>query len=308
MKVYRNLGSLKRNLNNVLTVGTFDGVHRGHQFILDELKTRATALGAQTTVVTFDPHPQLVLNSTDRPPLKVLTTTEEKVDLLTSLGIDQIVVIEFTKDFASTNSSDFVRDQLYGKIGFCEMVIGHDHAFGKDRDGNIQTLKTMADEIGFKVESLPAFEIDGMIISSTRMRKLITSGAIKDANSCLGRRYAYSGVVVEGDKRGQTLGFPTANIAPSSPHKLLPGDGVYAVYVDYESAVFKGMMNIGVRPTFDSLQHTAEVHIFDFSDTIYGKTLGIEFVEKIRDEFKFSSSDEFIIRLQKDKEFSLEIL
>ena len=270
MKVDWNLENVERQANSVLTVGTFDGVHKGHKFILEELKKRGANRGAQTTVVTFNPHPQLVLKLRDRPAIQILTTIEEKIDILKDFGIDRAVVIEFTKEFSNTNSVDFVRKELFEKIGFCEIVIGHDHAFGKNREGGIRTLRSLGAELKFAVDDLPVYEVDGIVLSSTKIRDLLRIGKIKEANDYLGRPYSFEGRVIEGDRRGRELGFPTANIAVNTPDKLIPGDGVYAVYIEFNGRKFKGMMNIGMRPTFDSLQHTAEVHIFDFNEDIYG--------------------------------------
>ena len=308
MKVDWNLENAERQANSVLTVGTFDGVHKGHKFILDELKKRGANRGAQTAVVTFNPHPQLVLKLQDRQAIQILTTIEEKIDILKDFGIDRAVVIEFTKEFSNTNSVDFVRKDLFEKIGFCEIVIGHDHAFGKNREGGIRTLRSLGEKLKFAVDDLPAYEVDGVVLSSTKIRDLLRKGRIKEANEYLGRPYSFEGRVIEGDRRGRDIGFPTANLAVSNSDKLIPGDGVYAVYIELNGRKFKGMMNIGVRPTFDSPQHTVEVHIFNFNEDIYGKRLRVEVVDKIRDEFRFKNTDELTKRLQKDKDISLDIL
>ena len=308
MKVDWNLENAERQANSVLTVGTFDGVHNGHKFILEELKKRGANRGAQTAVVTFNPHPQLVLKLQDRPAIQILTTIEEKIDILKDFGIDRAVVIEFTREFSNTNSVDFVRKDLFEKIGFCEIVIGHDHAFVKNREGGIRTLRSLGAKLKFAVDDLPAYEVDGIVLSSTKIRDLLRKGRIKEANDYLGRPYSFEGRVIEGDRRGRDLGFPTANLAVSNSDKLIPGDGVYAVYIELSGSKFKGMMNIGVRPTFGSPQHTAEVHIFDFNEDIYGKRLRVEFVDKIRDEFRFKNAAELTKQLQKDKDFRLDIL
>lgn len=308
MKVDWNHENAERQANSVLTVGTFDGVHKGHKFILEELKKRGANRGAQTTVVTFNPHPQLVLKLRARTAIKILTTIEEKIDILKNFGIDRAVVIEFTREFSNTNPVDFVRKELFEKIGFCEIVIGHDHAFGKNREGGIRTLRSLGTKLKFAVDDLPAYEVDGVVLSSTKIRDLLRKGKIKEANEYLGWPYSFEGRVIEGDRRGRDLGFPTANLEVSTSDKLIPGDGVYAVYIELNGRKFKGMMNIGIRPTFDSPQHTAEVHIFDFNEVIYGKRLRVEFADKIRDEFRFKNAAELTEQLQKDKNFSLDIL
>lgn len=308
MQLHWELDGVRRNRNNILTVGTFDGVHLGHQFIIRELKRHAAKRGAQTTVVTFDPHPQLVLESPTKPDLQILTTTEEKINILQGLDIDQVIVIEFTRDFSKTTSDGFVRDTLVDKIGLSEIVVGHDHAFGRNRAGDIETLRSIGKDLKFTVDNLPAYEVHGVVVSSSKIRKLLKAGKIREANQLLGRNHAYTGVVISGDGRGRTLSFATANVEASSKEKLLPSDGVYAVYVEVNGRKLKGMMNIGHRPTFNSLQHVAEVHIIDFDENIYGQKLEIQFVDRIRDEFKFRNSAQLIQQLREDKEKSLHIL
>jgi riboflavin kinase/FMN adenylyltransferase len=308
MEIFWDLKGVKRNQNSVLTVGTFDGVHLGHQFILAELKKRAGRYGAQTTLVTFRPHPQLVLKSSIKPNLKLLTTVEEKIDILKDLDIDRVVVIQFTKEFSNTPSNEFVQNILFNAIGFSEIVIGHDHAFGKNRAGNIKTLKMLGEELGFTVDELPAYTVDGTVISSTRIRDLLKEGKIKEANKLLGRNYFFSGKVVKGDGRGKILQFPTANLKPTSEDKLLPKDGVYAVFVYFGGNKYKGMMNIGVRPTFETIQHTIEIHILDFNQDIYNEVMKVEFVDRIRNEIYFSNSDELVNQLENDRIRSLGIL
>ncbi|NIR47544.1 bifunctional riboflavin kinase/FAD synthetase [candidate division KSB1 bacterium] len=308
MKIYWDLTSVQKTQNSVITVGTFDGVHLGHQHIIDELKTRARFLGAQTTLVTFDTHPQIVLSSPDKPALKILTTIEEKLAILEKLDIDRVVVIKFSKEFANTNPHEFIKNILFEQVGFTEIVVGYDHAFGKNREGDIETLVNWSNELGFSVNELSPFMLSETRVSSSKIRETIQTGNIKQAEQLLGRNYPLSGKVVKGDGRGKDLNFPTANIEPKSKHKLVPPDGVYAVYVRLGSRKFKGMMNIGHRPTFSATQHALEVHIFDFNDEIYGEDLTIEFEDRIREEIKFSRPNELIKQLRKDKEHSLQIL
>lgn len=308
MKIFRDLKSVQKDSECVLTVGTFDGVHRGHQFIIDELKKRARASGLHTTLVTFEPHPQLVLKSPSKPDLQVLTTIDEKLEILQKHNLDRVAVIEFTLEFSKTSSEDFVRNILFETIGFQEIVIGYDHAFGKNREGDIETLRKMAPKIGFRVDELPAFKLNGNIISSTSIRNLLRDGDVKTASRFLGRNYSLSAKVVKGEGRGQRLRFPTANLQPEVESKLIPGDGVYAVYVWLGQEKLKGMMNIGVRPTFGEEKHTIEVHIFDFDEMIYDQTLIVEFVDKIRDERRFAGVSELAQQLEQDKTNSLNIL
>ncbi|HEX9653412.1 MAG TPA: bifunctional riboflavin kinase/FAD synthetase [bacterium] len=308
MEVFRDLSGVRKDRECVLTVGTFDGVHRGHQFIIAELKKRAQAGGLRTTLVTFEPHPQLVLKSSAKPALQILTTIAEKLQILEQLNLDRVVVIEFTREFASTSSQDFVRRILFESIGFQEIVIGHDHAFGKNREGDIATLRQLAAEIGFRVDELPAFTIDDGVISSTAIRNLLHDGRVQEANRYLGQNYSLSATVIKGEGRGKRLNFPTANLKPDAESKLIPGDGVYAVHLKIAERLFKGMMNIGVRPTFGEMKHTIEVHIFNFDDAIYGKHLTVYFVDKIRDEMRFAGPAELIKQLEEDKTKSLKIL
>ncbi|MFQ5705924.1 MAG: bifunctional riboflavin kinase/FAD synthetase [bacterium] len=307
MEIYPDLNSVKKNSNSVITVGTFDGVHLGHQFILEELKKRAIRRGAASTLVTFKPHPQLVLNS-KKPDLKILTTLEEKIEILSQIQLDRVIIIPFTREFAKTPSHDFVRTILFDTIGFKEIVVGHDHAFGKDREGDMSTLRAMADELGFSVDNLPGYQLDGTVISSTKIRNLIAGDNIKEANKLLARNYFFSGKVVPGDGRGARQNFPTANLQIDSEDKLIPPDGVYAVHVRLSGEQYHGMMNIGVRPTFGERQHTIEVHIFNFDQDIYGETLRIECVEKIRNEIHFSNPGELVKQLEKDKTHCVTLL
>lgn len=308
MNVYWDIHGVKKCQNRVITVGTFDGVHLGHHFIIDNLKSRADTLDAETTLVTFDTHPQIVLKSSDKPGLGLLTTIEEKIEILRKFQIDNVVVIRFTKEFSNTSSHDFVKHILFEKIGFREIVIGYDHGFGKNRGGDVRTLVTLGKELGFTVKQLPAFTMNGERVSSTTIRLSIKQGTVRKARSLLGRPYSFAGVVVRGAGRGRQLNFPTANLEPLSKDKLIPGDGVYAVYAHISDEKLNGMMNIGNRPTFDSLQHTLEVHIFDFDQEIYNEKIKLEFADKIRDEIQFANSVELMSQLEKDKEQSLRIL
>jgi len=308
MEIFRDIANVKRLENAVLTVGTFDGLHLGHQFIVEKLKNRAEFLNAQTTLVTFNPHPQIVLKSPDKPDLKILTTVDEKIEILRTFDIDRLLVIEFTHEFSKTTPVEFVKKVLYETVGFKEMVTGHDHAFGKDRQGDFETLKKLAQELEFSVTELGPFKIEEDLVSSTKIRTLLLGGDIKSANKLLGRNYFVNGKIVGGEGRGRDLNFPTANIELDSRDKLIPGDGVYAVYAFLGSKKVAGMMNIGVRPTFVSGARVMEVNLFDFHETIYGEKMKIEFVERIRDEKKFSGPDELVAQLKKDQEKSLNIL
>lgn len=309
MEVFHNIEDVRRDCNSVLTVGTFDGVHLGHQFILKKMLERAQFLSAQTTVVTFDPHPRAVLrqgNGGDS--LKLLTAIEERLELLEKYGVDRVVVIGFTKDFAKTSSREFVSDYLYQRIGFRELVIGHDHGFGSNREGDIETLKVLAEEMDFGLHEIPEYKTESQSCKSSSIRKFLSKGKVNEASHSLGRLYEVRGLVIQGDGRGRRLNFPTANIAVTPESKLIPANGVYAVYAWVQGTRYKGMMNIGMRPTFSGQEWAAEVHLFDFGNELYGEEIRVEFMERIRAEEKFSGPDELSAQLQKDKAFSLQLL
>jgi riboflavin kinase/FMN adenylyltransferase len=308
MEVYWNLDDVQREGNSALTVGTFDGVHRGHQFILEELKRQASRISGPATVVTFHPHPRLVLRGDDRPPLRILTTPEEKIDILQGLGISRLVIIPFTTEFSKTSSIDFVENILWGRLGFQVFVIGHDHGFGKNREGDVETLRLLKGKLGFDVVEVPPFTVNGVVVSSTKVRKLLEAGAVAEAAKLIGRPYGLQAEVVSGDGRGRLLDFPTANLKPLSPAKLIPRDGVYAVFVYLDGERFSGMMNIGVRPTFGEEERTLEVHLHDFDRDIYGKVARVEFIERIRDERRFATPELLQQQLQEDQQKTLNVL
>ncbi len=311
MRVDWDIERVENVPNGIITVGTFDGVHLGHRFIIENVQARAKALGAATTVVTFEPHPQLVLRRANKPDIHILTTAEEKIRIFQELGIDRLVILKFTPAFANTPSEDFVRNVLYEKIGFREIVIGHDHGFGKNREGDFHTLLTLGRELGFTVHQLEAFRLDGLRVSSSKIRQALLAGDVALAAKLLGRPYALSGRVVRGEGRGKDLRFPTANIEPEGPAKLIPADGVYAVRVTLaQGQHHKGMMNIGRRPTFNSNagRRVVEVHLFDFDDDLYGCPITVEFVQRLREERPFAHAEALIEQLKKDKKRSLEIL
>jgi riboflavin kinase/FMN adenylyltransferase len=308
MEVIWNLDDVERGVDSALTVGTFDGVHRGHQSILAELTLRAKRASSTTTVVTFDPHPRLVLRRKDQPALRILTTSEEKIEILQGLGIDRVVIIPFTLEFSKTSSTDFVRHILWEKIGFSIFVIGHDHSFGKNREGDVGTLRQLQGELGFEVVEVPPFAVGDVVVNSTKVRRLLEGGRVGEARKLLGRPYQMSVEVVGGSGRGRQLDFPTANLRPVSADKLVPSDGVYAVFAYLDGEKHRGMLNIGVRPTFDDGGRTIEVHLHDFHRDIYGKLLRLEFIERIRDERRFATSELLRRQLQEDRERSLNLL
>ncbi|GAB4135450.1 MAG: bifunctional riboflavin kinase/FAD synthetase [Bacteroidia bacterium] len=306
VKVYRDINSFPVDCKAVVTIGTFDGVHAGHRKILDRLKSAAERTGGETVVFTFYPHPRLVLFPDQ--PLQLLNTQEEKIDLLEKSGIHHLVIQPFTREFSMMTHENFIKNILVDKLHSIMMVVGYDHHFGKDRGGSFENLRKSGVELGFEVEEIPAFEIDDVGVSSTKIRNALLSCDIKTANSWLGYSYRLSGTVVKGRQLGRTIGFPTANLLVDDPQKMIPADGVYAVYALTKDGKYPAMLNIGKRPTVDGMNRTVEAHILGYNTDIYGETLGIEFAERIRDEQKFSGLDELKNQIQKDRDVVLKII
>ncbi|MBI5473721.1 MAG: bifunctional riboflavin kinase/FAD synthetase [Ignavibacteriae bacterium] len=308
MIVARSITEVARETNSVVTVGTFDGVHRAHQEIVREVVLRAKQNAGRSVVITFDPHPKEVVAS-KRGPVQLLTTIDERIELLNRQQIDLLVIIPFTYEFSQQTSREFYERTVVGRIGVSEVVVGYDHTFGRNREGGIEELVRMGEQQNFSVFALPPFSVDGEIVSSTRVRNALLRGEIEHATTLLGHEYQLSGAVVVGDRRGTTLGYPTANIRPKSDKKLVPANGVYLVGVEVEGRHYHGMMNIGVRPTLTAgLQETIEVHIFDFADDIYGERITVSFLRKLRDEQKFASLQDLVSQLHEDKAQSLKYL
>lgn len=299
---------VKREAGSVVTVGSFDGLHRGHRLILAALQEEAQARAGSTTVVTFEPHPQLVLKKSGQPPLQILTSAEEKVALLREIGIDRVVVIPFTLEFSQTPSATFVRDILYHKIGMQAIVIGHDHGFGRNREGDVATLTALGRELGFAVRELPPYQTGDTVVSSTQIRQALLRGEIAQANDWLASSYQLACNVVAGEGRGKHIGFPTANLQPLNPDKLIPANGVYAVIAELSGEKLGGMMNIGVRPTFAGRARTLEVHLLDFDRNIYGQRLDLHFIARLREEKKFDAIPDLIAQLRADREASLRVV
>lgn len=308
MRVYRNIEEVNRESKTIISVGTFDGVHAAHRSII----TKVTGLGRQNNarsfIVTFHPHPQEVLKS-KAPGIKLLTTTGEKLSILQSLGIENVLLINFTEEFSKTSPEDFYENLIYGKIGIEHLVVGFDHLFGHNREGDFDALLQYGRELGFTVDRVDEIDVNGDKVSSSKIRKYLTEGVIEKANRLLGYEYGLSGTVVVGDKIGRELGYPTANISPDYANKLVPADGVYCVRVSYGSGKFFGMMNIGFRPTLtNGTKWVAEVNIFNFEKEIYGEKLSVNFLTKLRDEKRFGSKDELVQQINSDKENSIKYL
>lgn len=301
METYDGIESFGKVKNPVVTVGTFDGVHVGHSKIFQTMKTLARECDGETVVVTFHPHPRLVLHD-DSKNLKFINTQERKYDLISQNGIDHLVVIPFTKEFAATSANTFVEDILVKKIGVCKLVVGYDHHFGKNREGSFGELMRLADKYSFAVEQIPAQDIKNIAVSSTKIRKALNEGDIRHANELLGYEYSITGIVVGGNKIGRKIGFPTANIELQDEYKLITAVGVYACRILYDGMMYLGMGNIGYRPTINHSDLTVEVHIFDFDREIYGETITIFFVDRIRDEVKFKDLDALKEQLTIDRD------
>ncbi len=307
MKIYTDNTQIVKDSNTVVTIGTFDGVHLGHRKILSETAKKAAEYGGRNFLITFHPHPRAVVSENYK--MKLLTTTEEKVKLLERYGIENVYVINFTKEFAKLSSEDFVREIICNKIGAKHLVIGYDHKFGKDRKGDEHLLQELGEKFDFDVSAIPPVEMDGEIISSTLIRRNLLAGKVQKANKMLGREYSIEGKVVKGSMRGRTLGFPTANIEVDSEEKLIPSNGVYVVKVKVREEIKFGLLNIGFRPTFGNGEELfIEVHIFDFDEEIYNFKLRIEFLEYLRPEIKFKGKEELIRQINKDKEEAINFV
>ena len=293
--------------NTVLTVGIYDGVHCGHQGILKEMREVANKSDSRVVVVTFDPHPQIVLQREGREPVRLLTTIDERCEMLAAMGVDMTVVITFTREFAMTPAETFVRDVAI-KIGVQQFFVGHDHMFGRDRGGNEELLQQLSGELGFYVYTVEPLSCNGVVVSSSKVRSALSSGNVAEANTMLGRPYSLVGTVVKGDGRGRTLGFPTANVAPVDAHKLVPANGVYVVSCELDGRVVKGLANIGRRPTFtNDTQATIEVHFLDINTDLYDRTISIRFHAFVRAEKKFENKEALIAQINSDKEQAIEL-
>lgn len=307
MEVIRDIADFPRLSYPVVTSGTFDGVHVGHQKILQRVKERARQSNGQSVVITYWPHPRLVLFPEDND-LKLLSTIEERIEQLRSYGIDYLLIIPFTKEFSRLSSRSFISDVLVKALRTKVLVIGYDHRFGKNREGSFEHLKARSAQYGFEVEEIPRQDVDDIGVSSTKIRRAVESGDLPTANRYLGHPYTLTSTVVEGNKLGRTIGYPTANLALPPSHKLIPANGVYAVWVKLENERFPGMMNIGIRPTVDGTHLTLEVNILNFDRDIYGYTLTVEFVEQLRKEQKFNGLEALKAQLAKDKEATMRVL
>ncbi len=309
MIIERGLDPSRRTEGAVVTVGTFDGVHLGHRKIMQRVNQLARAHNVQAVVVTFDPHPQTILGDKVVP---LLSTIEERATRLSRLGIDRLVVIPFTMEFSRTPPETFVEDILFKTVGMRHMVIGHDHGFGRDRDGGREMLTMLGERLEFEIHVVSPQAVTTTVVSSSKIRRFLREdGDVRSAANMLGRPYGLQGEVVPGQARGRSIGFPTANIEEIDPAKLIPKKGVYAVevYRRKEKKSYFGMLNIGKRPTFSlDQQQYIEVHLFDFRSNLYGEILRIRFAERIREERRFDSIDALTDQLRRDQERSKQVL
>jgi riboflavin kinase/FMN adenylyltransferase len=301
MKVHRELAPSLPNFNHaVITIGTFDGVHQGHQQILAQMKVEAARVNGETVIITFHPHPRKIVSSVPGD-IKLINTLAEKIILLEQAGIDHLVVIPFDHAFSNQSADDYIRDFLFKYFKPSVIIIGYDHRFGKGRTGDYHLLEQYGRELGFEVKEISEEMLNQVVISSTRIREALLNNDIDTANHFLGYPYFFEGIVVEGNKIGRTIGFPTANMHVSSEEKLIPANGVYAVSISMDAETFTGMMNIGVRPTVDGKKRVIEVNIFNFDRDIYGKKLAIRIVKFLRGEVKFNGLDELKAQLNADR-------
>lgn len=306
MKLYTNIDDIEQPFHNAcVTIGNFDGVHLGHQMLFSEVVMLARKHGGISVVVTFDPHPLKVLRPGS---IRLISNTEQKIELIERAGIDALVIIPFDREFAATPAEDFVEDILIGKIGVRELVVGYDYAFGRGRTGNIDFLRAKGKERGFPVTVIEAYYENGMLVSSTRIRELVAEGRMRDVHQLLGRYYQIRGEVQRGRQRGRSVvGFPTANLQVLE-EDLCPKKGVYVTQVVYDGRCYGGVSNIGYNPTFGENRLVAETHIFDFDDDIYGKKIKINLLQHLRGEQKFSGPEELTAQINRDIQKAREVL
>lgn len=322
MKIYRSLEDFIPLENAVVTIGTFDGVHRGHQKILRSLREKADEIQGETVLLTFFPHPRMILHPEDDS-LRLISDLHEKVALLERAGIDHLIITPFTRDFSNQTPESYIRDVLVSKIGCKVIVIGYDHRFGKDRSGSLKELTSFSRRYRYKVERIPEQDINDVAVSSTRIREALIKGDMETANTYLGYPFQLTGKVIRGNQLGREIGFPTANLQVNEQHKLIPAYGIYAVRARLvtppdiltgpyqqpeETTPMLGMGYIGNRPTVDGLERSIEVHLFDYSEDLYNKFLRVEFVRFIRADERFDSVEAMMARMKQDEKEAREIL
>lgn len=304
MNIYHHLSEFKRLENAVVTIGTFDGVHYGHQKIIKRLCELAKTTGGESVILTFFPHPRLIIDPENHD-LKMINTIDEKARILANLGVDHLIITPFTRDFSNLSPEEYIKNILVDTIGIKNMIVGYDHRFGKDRKGGMPQLEAMAKSYAYKIEVIPEQDINDVAVSSTKVRNALLNGQVALAAEYLGYHFSLYGRVIKGDKIGRTIGFPTANIFIEETYKLIPSDGIYAVTVAMNDQTFKGMAYIGQRPTINGMTRNIEVNIFDFDQEIYGQDITMTFLQFLRHDVKFTGLEALKIQLQKDKEDTL---
>lgn len=307
MEVFKSFDDITFCSFPVVTVGMFDGVHLGHQQILKNLVDEANLRKGKSIVISFDTHPRMVLRH-DAYKLKFINSYDEKISLLEKLGVDYLILIPFTKDFSQKTTSDFVKEFLFDKLKIKLLIIGYDNRFGNKENNNFNNLYELSKKYCFEIKKIEVKQVDGLTVSSTKIREALDKGNVKLANKLLGYSYLLSGRVIKGNKIGRKIGFPTANIDIENDFKLIPSIGVYAVLVIYNKKIFKGMLNIGIRPTLNINRLSIEVNIFDFNEDIYNKYLTVIFQDKIRDEIRFNNLEDLALQLKNDKTYAEKIL
>jgi riboflavin kinase/FMN adenylyltransferase len=306
MEVIFGLNKVLVGKKSVLTVGTFDGIHLGHREIIKELMTTAKKNDLTSSLLTFEPHPKSVVQ--DSPlRIKLLTTLEEKLQILQDIGLERVIIAKFTREFSEMNYKNFVEEILLQGLRASCIIIGYDHSFGRNRAGNFKELENLSNIYSFNLKEVGPFKIGNQTVSSTRIRNYIDEGDLESANKMLGHNYSLEGIVIKGEGRGQRLSFPTANLLIENQNKLTPKEGVYVVQCEVLGKSYRGMANIGYKPTFGGVSRTVEVHIFDFSNDIYGEKITTQFIQRLRDEVKFSSEEQLIKQLNMDKKNSYNI-
>lgn len=305
MKIYNHFSEFKKLNNAVATIGTFDGVHFGHQKIIKRLCELAKSTGGESVILTFFPHPRLIIDPENQD-LKMINTINEKAKILDSLGVDHLIITPFTRDFSNLTPAEYIKNILVDTIGIKHLIVGYDHRFGKDRKGGLQDLEAFSRNFNYKIEQIPEQDINDVAVSSTKIRTALLDGDVALAANYLGYNFSLYGRVIKGDKIGRTIGFPTANIFVEETYKLIPSDGIYAVTVELNNQVFKGMAYIGQRPTINGMTRNIEVNIFDFNQEIYGQDITMTFLEFLRHDVKFTGLEALKEQLQKDKEATLD--
>jgi riboflavin kinase / FMN adenylyltransferase len=306
MQVHRHLERLPSLRDAVVTIGTFDGVHTGHQKIITQLKQETEKIRGESVLITFDPHPRKVLDPSK--PLQLITILDEKIELLEKQGIDHLVIAPFTRAFADLSAEAYIQDFLINKFQPHTVIIGYDHRFGHDRMGDYHLMESFAEKLNFQLTEIPEHIVDSIIVSSTKIRQAIARGDMEIANDLLGYPFFFQGKIIEGKKLGRKLGFPTANIEIRDADKLIPGNGVYAVEATLHEQVYEGMMNIGIRPTLNDGLFMIEVNLFDFDEEVYGSELRVHVKKFMRPEIKFPGLDALKVQIAKDKEEVLTVL